>query len=404
MKDMKYTPGVTNAPNRSAGAKQATLTPSAEAKGGEGMHRTHSATTVVPPTGQLKSVTSPAGRSGGAFQHRNNSPLSTGSTTGISPKRPLGHSLSQGVYQQKRISEAMEQMSLYAPFAGVTEEGTGALANQDHADDNNDVGDGDGDAEESEEDSVLVDHRMAEDDLLDLFSPLNLTSIRNHRGQRLRDLVKGSNVRDYFSVFVQKEVPVPAAEAEAPKEKKPIVKVVGVAASGVGMPKAEKAFLAAYTSSHQGQPSSAIQTSDGLINLTTVTTLSPTSSGPMASYQTPTLSYSWRLATRRKSTTAANIHQAAAAAAAASLSPVLSQSPRHLRSTSPLPNRREWSPPPRSRPSPGQFSSGNKHSSPSRTSTTPIADPADALGLDKAIERLQSNLAPRTGGRRKSLF
>ncbi len=184
---------------------------------------------------------------------------------------------------------------------------------------------------------------------------------------------------------------MPAAVEEVKLVKK-IVKT-GVAASGVGMPKAEKAFLASFANSNKGASSGAIQAADGLINLTTVTSISPTNAGPTASYQTPTLSYSWRLATRRKSTTAMNMEQAASAA--------MSSSPRHLRSSSPLTSRREWSPPPRSRPSP--MGSGNRNSSPSRSSNAPAANPTDSLGLDKAIERLQSNIAPRAG-RRSSIF
>lgn len=168
------------------------------------------------------------------------------------------------------------------------------------------------------------------------------------------------------------------------------------------MPKAEKAFLASFSNTNRGLPGNAIQTDDGLINLTTVTTVSPTNTGPTASYQTPTLSYSWRLATRRKSTTAVDVNAAAAAAAAAA---VATSSPRSHQRTSPLPHRREWSPPPRSRPSPGVMSaSGNKSTSPSRSNHTPVADPSDVLGLDKAIEKLQMNLAPRGNGRRSSLF
>lgn len=379
---LKFTPGVPNPAATAADPKSHTLTPSAESKGNKAK---------TGPTFQLKTVPS-SPRAGTGVGSNGNSPLSM-STTSISPK-PRLTSLSQSVYSHKRASEALEQMSHYAPFS-TTEEPL--LQHQEGSSPR-------GEADQVEEIHLPepVDLRLEEDDLLDLFSPLNLTSIRDSRAAgRKRDLFKSSNIRDYFSVFVQKEVPVPAAEEVkvVPVKKEKPTKP-GVVASGVGMPKAEKAFLASYSNTNRGLPGNAIQTNDGLINLTTVTTVSPTNSGPTASYQTPTLSYSWRLATRRKSTTAVDMNAAAAAAAAAAV-----PSPRSHQRSSPLPHRREWSPPPRSRPSPGMVSaSGNKSTSPSRSALTPVADPSDTLGLDKAIEKLQMNLGPRGNGRRSSLF
>ena len=375
VKALRYVPGVAG-----ADAKSQSHTPSAEAKGN--LSKTNGAVT---PNTSFKPVTSPRGAAGHSLG------ASGGPRGSISPKERLS-SLSQSVYSQKRASEAMEQMSLYAPFSNNTNESAANLLFP-HGDESDEPYQN----VETVQPAEPVDLTLAEDDLLDLFSPLNLTSIRNRRAHRKRDITWGSSVRDYFSIFVQKEVPVPAAEEVrfVPKkettEKKPAVP----AASGVGMPKAEKAFLQSFSNNNKGiSGSSAIQPTDGLINLTSITSVSPTNSGPMASYQTPTLSYSWRLATRRKSTSVSDMNQAA----------IHAQHSSHGK-TSPLPNRREWSPPPRSRPSPGQHSNLSANKSPSRTATTPVADPADSLGLDKAIQQLQSSLhVPRGNGRRNSLF
>lgn len=381
---LKYTPGVKPQERTTAADKGAANTPSAEAKSSGPGADTRS---PIAPTSLLRTVS--AGnvtsvseylRRGSSSSRlpvpkRSTSPSGSGSTAPSgAPSRPrLSMSLSHGVYQRS-ISEAtsgLEGMSLnYTPGAAPAES----------------------DAEASKSPAKLP---LDDDDLLDLFSPLHLTSIKNNRGQRKRDLVKGSGVRDYFAVFEQKDVQIaPTVETNKTKKAK-----AGNVASGVGMPKAEKAFLASYGNANKGELGSAIQTADGLIN-TNVTTLATASfnsaaSGAtaVASYATPTLSYSWRLASRRKSTSSVNLGPAAAQAIAAS-------SPTN-RALSPTPNRREWSPPPRVRAGPDTPSSGGLRSStsPGRGLAPTSADPSDSLGLDLAIEKLQSNLNARSAGK-----
>lgn len=385
---LKYTPGV-KPQDRSTAEKSSTNTPSAEAKSsGPGADANANSKTPITPTSMLRTVSAGGNTFGLGDQlrrgssssrlpvpaKRSTSPSGSGSTapSGVPAARPrLSMSLSHGVYQrsiQDTLAEAnasMQSMSLnYTP--GATADNAA---------------------------SSPAKLPMNDDDLLDLFSPLHLNSIKNNRNQRKRDLVKGSSVRDYFAVFEQKDVPVvPTEDTNKTKKAK-----TGNVASGVGMPKAEKAFLASYSNSNKGAPGSAIQTADGLINtnITTLTTANtPAGAAPVASYATPTLSYSWRLASRRKSTSSVNLNAAAAQAIAATASPT-------NRSISPTPNRREWSPPPRARAGPVTPSSAGQRSSasPGRGLASTSVDPGDSLGLDLAIEKLQSNLAARSAGK-----
>lgn len=404
MKVLKYTPGVRPQSAAAPGKGGNNNTPSAEAKSSipnadfkspitpTSLFRTVSAGNVTDKSSNIDLL-----RRGSSSSRlpvpskRSTSPAGSNASISASEahnRRRLRMSLTRGVYQRSitETSTGMENMSLnFTPGTGPPPEPAS-----------------DKPASKSPEKLAMED-----DDLLDLFSPLHLTSIKNNRGQRKRDLVKGSGVRDYFSVFEQKEVPAVVASVLEDTTTKALAKKprAGNAASGVGMPKAEKAFLASFSNTHKGAPGSAIQTADGLINtnITTLTTASfnsPASGAAVASYATPTLSYSWRLASRRKSTGAVSLGPAAAQAVAAVTSPA-------NRAVSPTPNRREWSPPPRVRAgqqapsSAGGQQHGGSSSSPGRgvsvAASTSSADLTDSLGLDEAIERLQSNLNARSG-------
>jgi hypothetical protein len=222
---------------------------------------------------------------------------------------------------------------------------------------------------------------LTSDDLLDLFSPLHLSSIRTNRGKRKRDVVKGSTVRDYFAIFEQRDVPL--AQPEDPHQKR--VARAGITASGVGMPKTEKVFLEAYEYAKKGSPVKAIQTNDGHISAASPTAAAAGggTAPSLASYQTPTLSYSWRLATRRRS-----VGSAGPAGPAAAGGPSL-----NTRSGSPLPNQRDLSPSPRRASAASPVPpAGSRTLSPKRSAHALTADPVDSLGIDQAIEKLTKNM------------
>jgi hypothetical protein len=189
-----------------------------------------------------------------------------------------------------------------------------------------------------------------EDVLVDLFNPLKLASIRSHKGEvrRTRDLVKGSSVRDYFSLFTQTDLHVPTADDQTLEMELEFKQgnrigtssqaagatVIGGGtgtsrnvASGVGMPQADKAYLATYTSTV-----AARNIAEGFAgNVGSSVVATPVAA--TASYLTPTVSYSWRLAARRQSAT--DIVNAAAATSSGQ-SPARSDS--SARAISPQPN------------------------------------------------------------------
>ena len=296
-----------------------------------------------------------------------------------SPRRRLSMSLSQGVYGHRAANSGLvgELEDLTLTEASLLYTGVSAVDTATEA-----VIPFDESVDQSREKA------LSSDDLLDLFSPLHLASIRSHRGQRKRDVVHGTSVRDYFSVFDAKEVPpLQKEESILPKTAK-----AGPATSGVGMPITEKAFLSAYENTQKGVSSHAIQSTDGRIAapLVTVTSASPASgagSEAMTSYQTPTLSYSWRLASRRRSTASISTDQLPLSGAdshlmTAAAAPAVSIPRGEL---SPSPRRASASSSPRS----SRSTHGPRSLSPKRTVS---ADPAASLGIDKAIEKLTKNL------------
>lgn len=252
------------------------------------------------------------------------------------------------------------------------------------------------------EGSVPFDYAQKEvttEDLLDLFSPLHLSSIRAHRGQRKRDVVRGSTVRDYFAVFEQRDVPLAPPEDSHQRR----VARAGITASGVGMPKTEKTFLEVYEQTKKGSPMKVIHPGDGQIaalSPSTAQTTTANGSGPsLASYQTPTLSYSWRLASRRKSTSSINLGQGASASTASASLGTRSTSPSHGG------QQRDWSPPPRrasTSPVPGTAqpatTGANRALSPKRPAGTSV-DPVESLGIDKAIEKLTRSMGAKAQSR-----
>jgi hypothetical protein len=378
----KFVPGAkadaVKPPSATAGEKERVNTPSSEMKGTK--------RPSVTPTSLLKSVPTPIafGTADPTRRSPNQPPRppspANSSSPVPTPRSRIRMSLTRSVYNPTAAEvldgTALGQMSIGSPPVYMT-------------DANGEMHEGAVGAVPFEAgtsaDSPSKQKELTDDDLLDLFSPLHLTSIRTHRGQRKRDVVKGSSVRDYFAVFEQKDVPL--APPEDTRNKRSAKLIV---ASGVGMPNTEKTFLAAFASSQKGGPVTAIEPSDGHINPAAVTlTTAGNATGTaasLASYQTPTLSYSWRLAaTRRRSTASPGQTATVASAAASAMAQHRPASPQH--------SRREWSPPPR-RASTSPLPT-SRTLSPKRAAGQTAVDPSESAGIDKAIEKLTKGLGVR---------